>query len=94
MQDSATHNDPLLVERFVVNPHDMYKVELGKYHENKPEPQFDIRYGRHEPHVVTHDTSKLGDGKVYILFMTFQNFGNKSCEITVLRREPDLQIKA
>ncbi|WP_163513569.1 hypothetical protein [Fodinicola acaciae] len=82
----------MIAAHFVIQPHDMHKAELGEYKEADPEPKFSIHYGEHAPHVVTHHATKLGDGRVYILFYQFQNFGDKPCEITVWRVAPDRRI--
>lgn len=93
MADPDTpQNDPMLAAKFTVQPNEMEKVELGRYREVDPEPQFRIYYGPHEPHVVTHHKNKLSDGDVYILFIQFQNFGDKPCSITIRRTEPDLRL--
>ena len=90
---SMPQDDSTLAAKFTVQPNDMHKVELGRYREAGPEPQFRIYYGKHEPHVVTHHKNKLSDGDIYILFIQFQNFGDKPCSITIRRVAPDLRLQ-
>lgn len=85
--------DETLAAEFTIEPNEMHKAELGRYREKDPEPTFHIYYGPHEPHVVTHHKSKLSDGEIYILFIRFQNFGDKPCSITIRRVAPDLRLQ-
>jgi hypothetical protein len=97
MSEGTSDNTPIIADQLVaaritIEPNSMEKVALGRYREADPEPKFRIYYGPHEPHVVTHHKSKISDGTIYILFIQFQNFGEKTCSITIKRNEPDRRI--
>jgi hypothetical protein len=74
-----------LVRKLVVSPGSIKSIGVGVFHASIKAPKFLLQFSPDLGDEVTSSIDRLdipGSGK-YMLLYQFQNFGNKSCEVTI-----------
>jgi hypothetical protein len=73
------------VRKLVVSPGSIKSIGVGVFHASIKAPNFLLQFSPDLGDQVTSALDRLdipGSGK-YMLLYQFQNFGNKSCEVTI-----------
>jgi hypothetical protein len=82
---SASKASGVPVRKLVVSPDSIKSIGVGVFHASVKVPQFILSFSPDLGDQVTASLDRLdipGGGK-YMLLYQFQNFANKSCEVTI-----------
>ena len=73
------------IRKLVVSPGNIKSIGVGVFHASVKAPNFTLQFSPDLGDQVTSSLDRLdipGNSK-YMLLYQFQNFGNKSCEVTI-----------
>lgn len=86
--DQRNMLDPHVIAEVTIPPNELRKVKLGVFTTSDPTPRFHTQWNpKDAPHVVTQRDVEIDhDDDTHSIYRHFQNFGDRPCTVTIIRR--------